>query len=67
MSVTAAPDITIIPSADLVGMISVTIVLHPAVAILMVMAYTFILTSHFEIFILGNHTDYLAKYCEMLT
>ena len=53
MSVTAAPDITIGPTADLVGMISVTIILHPAVAILMVMAYTF-LTSHFLNFILTN-------------
>ena len=54
MSITAVPDITIHFSADLVGVVSVTIVLHSAVAILMVMAYTFLLTSHFKNFILTN-------------
>ena len=56
MSVTAGPDITNGISADLGRVISVTLIFHPAVAILMVMAYTFLLTSHFENFILRNQT-----------
>ena len=54
MSVTAGPDITIGISADLGRVISVTLIFHPAVAILMVMAYTSFLTSHFGNFILWN-------------